>query len=50
MFETLEWSLTTSDGEVIDLLDADDPFKALEFDPDEVKVVGRGSYSPALSG
>jgi len=49
MFETLEWSLTTKDGEVIDLLDAEDPFKGLDMDPEEIKVVGRGSYSPVTS-
>lgn len=32
-FETLEWSLITADGEVIDLLDGADPFKAAESFP-----------------
>lgn len=43
MFETTEWSLETSDGKVIDLLEGGDPFKgvALDFvesDDDEVEV------------
>lgn len=51
MFETTEWSLETQDGEKIDLLDGDDPFKALLIeDAEEKKVVGRGSYAPNLSG
>lgn len=49
MFETTEWSLETTDGEKIDLLDGSDPFQALEMDDGE-KVVGRGSYAPNLSG
>ncbi|KAJ1338039.1 cytochrome c oxidase assembly factor 1 [Microdochium nivale] len=32
-FETLEWSLVTSDGHVIDLLDGGDPFRAGESFP-----------------
>ncbi|KAK3321453.1 cytochrome oxidase complex assembly protein 1-domain-containing protein [Cercophora scortea] len=42
MFETTEWSLTTSDGRVIDLLEGDDPFKGIvggnepdDFDEEE---------------
>ena len=60
MFETGEWSLETYDlvmGEdgverrrKIDLLDGADPFKGIELDAEEVKVVGRGSYAPNLSG
>ncbi|KAL3422458.1 cytochrome oxidase assembly [Phlyctema vagabunda] len=49
LFETTEWSLQTKDGNKIDLLDGSDPFKALEMDADEFKVVGRGSYAPNLS-
>lgn len=29
LFETTEWSLTTEDGEWVDLLDGGDPFKGL---------------------
>lgn len=32
MFETTEWSLETSDGHKIDLLDEGDPFKAIQFE------------------
>lgn len=49
LFETTEWSLETTDGKIIDLLDGEDPFRALEMDEEE-KVVGRGSYAPNLSG
>jgi len=49
MFVTTEWSLLTKDGEKIDLLDAGDPFEGIELDAEEVKMVGRGSYSPHLS-
>jgi len=48
MFETMEWSLETENGEKIDLLDGEDPFEMIEIDPDERKVVGRGSYAPNL--
>ncbi|KAI9738473.1 MAG: hypothetical protein M1818_005370 [Claussenomyces sp. TS43310] len=48
-FETVEWSLVASDGTKINLLDAEDPFKGVELDADEVKVVGRGTYSPITS-
>ena len=48
MFETTEWSLETTDGKKIDLLDGSDPFQAIEA-ADEPKVVGRGSYAPNLS-
>ncbi|RDL39038.1 Uncharacterized protein BP5553_03378 [Venustampulla echinocandica] len=59
MFETTEWSLETDEmieenGEMkrkkIDLLDGSDPFKGIEADENEAKVVGRGSYAPNLSG
>ncbi|EPE29476.1 hypothetical protein GLAREA_00636 [Glarea lozoyensis ATCC 20868] len=56
MFETTEWSLETYDVDEngkrrkIDLLDGSDPFKGIEMDADELKVVGRGSYAPNLSG
>lgn len=50
MFETTEWSLETTDGIKIDLLEGGDPFKTLEADEEEKKVVGRGSYAPNLSG
>jgi cytochrome c oxidase assembly factor 1 len=47
MWETEEWSLTTKDGEKIDLLDDKDPFKGLELDPEEqVREPGRGIYAP----
>jgi len=49
MFVTTEWSLQTKDGEKIDLLDAGDPFEGIELDAEEVKRVGRGSYSPSLT-
>lgn len=49
MFETMEWSLETKEGEKIDLLDGSDPFQTLQAD-DEPKVVGRGSYAPNISG
>jgi cytochrome c oxidase assembly factor 1 len=48
-FETSEWSLTTSDGRKIDLLDDKDPFQGVLLDAEETKVVGRGSYSPHTS-
>jgi cytochrome c oxidase assembly factor 1 len=48
MFETTEWSLETTDGRKIDLLDGSDPFQTIEA-ADEPKVVGRGSYAPPLS-
>jgi len=50
MFETTEWSLETKDGEKIDLLDGGDPFKGVELDAEEPKMVGRGSYAPNISG
>jgi cytochrome c oxidase assembly factor 1 len=56
MFETTEWSLETYEldeqgkRKKIDLLDEADPFKGIEMDADELKVVGRGSYAPNLSG
>jgi cytochrome c oxidase assembly factor 1 len=50
MFETTEWSLEKKDGTKIDLLDGSDPFQGIEMDPEEPKVVGRGSYAPNLSG
>jgi cytochrome c oxidase assembly factor 1 len=49
VWETTEWSLLTKSGETIDLLDAEDPFRSIELDPDEVRVPGRGSYSPTKS-
>lgn len=49
VFVTTEWSLETKDGSKIDLLDGEDPFKMVEIDADERKVVGRGSYAPNLS-
>jgi cytochrome c oxidase assembly factor 1 len=49
IWETNEWSLETKSGEKIDLLDAKDPFKSIDLDPDEVRVPGRGSYSPSTS-
>lgn len=48
-FETSEWSLTTTDGRKIDLLDDDDPFKGKLLDAEEKTVVGRGVYSPHTS-
>lgn len=50
MFETTEWSLEMEGKEKIDLLEGGDPFKGLEADEDEPRVVGRGSYAPNLSG
>ncbi|PQE30360.1 cytochrome oxidase assembly protein [Rutstroemia sp. NJR-2017a WRK4] len=51
MFETVEWSLEGEDGEKIDLLDGEDPFRMMEVtDAEERKVVGRGTYAPNLSG
>jgi len=49
MFETSEWSLTLADGTKIDLLEGNDPFSGVELDPDEIRTVGRGSYSPTTS-
>lgn len=55
MFATSEWSLETPDGQKIDLLDAEDPFKGMTINADEMadgekkQQVGRGSYSPSLS-
>ena len=34
VFETIEWSLETTDGRKIDLLEGTDPFKAIQFDDD----------------
>jgi len=48
-FETSEWSLTTSEGRKIDLLDDKDPFRGVLLDAEETKTVGRGSYSPHTS-
>ncbi|KAH8678082.1 cytochrome oxidase complex assembly protein 1-domain-containing protein [Xylariales sp. PMI_506] len=45
IFETTEWSLTTTSGDVIDLLDGDDPFRAmpgLGMDEEELEQAGRG--------
>ena len=50
IFQTTEWSLETEDGEKIDLLNGTDPFEGVEMDVEEVKVAGRGSYAPNLSG
>lgn len=33
MFETTEWSLQTTDGRTIDLLDEGDPFRAIQLGP-----------------
>lgn len=49
MFETTEWSLELGDGTKVDLLEGNDPFQGIEMDPDEIKTVGRGSYSPTTS-
>ncbi|RDW62748.1 hypothetical protein BP5796_11050 [Coleophoma crateriformis] len=49
MFETTEWSLETTDGRKIDLLDGEDVFQTMDM-LEEPKVVGRGSYAPNLSG
>jgi len=49
LWETEEWSLETSDGRKIDLLDNNDPFRGMELDADEIKTVGRGSYAPSTS-
>lgn len=38
MFETTEWSLETTDGRKIDLLDGADPFKAMHIDDDGLDV------------
>ena len=50
MFETEEWSLVGKDGVKIDLLDRGDVFKGIVGMEDDKKQVGRGSYSPTLSG
>lgn len=50
MFETTEWSLERKDGVKIDLLDGVDVFEGIAMDAEEIKVVGRGSYAPNLSG
>ncbi|CAJ2511797.1 Uu.00g074220.m01.CDS01 [Anthostomella pinea] len=47
MFETTEWSLETADGETIDLLDGDDPFRgmvgiAMDEEEREEAVKNRG--------
>jgi cytochrome c oxidase assembly factor 1 len=54
MWGTEEWSLEMNgekgeNKEKIDLLDENDPFQGIEMDPDEIKTVGRGSYSPSTS-
>jgi len=38
MFETTEWSLETTDGRKIDLLEGDDPFKAIQLGDDALDV------------
>ncbi|KFY21519.1 hypothetical protein V493_07332 [Pseudogymnoascus sp. VKM F-4281 (FW-2241)] len=50
VFETEEWSLEGDDGVRVDLLDRGDVFKAIMKAEEEQKKVGRGSYSPTLSG
>jgi cytochrome c oxidase assembly factor 1 len=50
MFETEEWSLEGKDGVKVDLLDRGDVFKGIVGMEKETKQVGRGSYSPSLSG
>jgi cytochrome c oxidase assembly factor 1 len=48
MYETTEWSLETTDGRRIDLLDGDDPFKAIAgfaMDDDEKEAVAKGFRS-----
>lgn len=50
MFETEEWSLEGDDGVKVDLLDRGDVFKGIMAAEEEQKRVGRGSYSPTLSG
>lgn len=50
MFETDEWSLEGDDGVKVDLLDRGDVFKGIMAAEEEQKKVGRGSYSPTLSG
>lgn len=50
MFETEEWSLEGPDGVKVDLLDRGDVFKGIMAAEEEQKRVGRGSYSPTLSG
>jgi cytochrome c oxidase assembly factor 1 len=51
VFETEEWSLETPDGKKIDLLERGDPFVGIiRTEEGEPKQVGRGSYSPSLSG
>jgi len=45
MYETSEWSLETDDGEKIDLLDGDDPFRAIAgfgMDEEEKEEAARG--------
>lgn len=45
MFETTEWSLETSDGKMIDLLEGGDPFRGIDvgaFDDDDEVEVKRG--------
>lgn len=48
-FETTEWSLTTPDGQRLDLLDAGDPFKGLMpggSAPDEEEEVALDKWAP----
>ncbi|KAH7040719.1 cytochrome oxidase assembly [Microdochium trichocladiopsis] len=50
-FETLEWSLVTSDGQVIDLLDGEDPFKAVEsfpMDEEELEAIRTKGFRQEL--
>ncbi|GAB1313295.1 cytochrome oxidase assembly protein 1 [Madurella fahalii] len=46
MFETTEWSLTTDDGKVIDLLEDGDPFRGIvsgaDLDMDDEETTTRG--------
>ncbi|KXJ97174.1 cytochrome oxidase assembly [Microdochium bolleyi] len=50
-FETLEWSLVTEDGRVIDLLDGEDPFRAAEsfpMDEEELEAVRTKGFRQEL--
>jgi cytochrome c oxidase assembly factor 1 len=47
LWETEEWSLETTDGKKIDLLDEKDSFRGIVLEDDEIKTPGRGSYSPS---
>lgn len=50
LFETTEWSLTTEDGQWVDLLDGGDPFRGLLADDTYNAVLDEGDDPLATRG